>query len=235
MCIRDSTYAVYIRKTDGSPAILLGEGAALALSPDGKWVVAQSPGSPAQLRLLPTGVGDAKLLTRDSINHTWARWFPDGKRILFSGDEAGHGLRLYAMDLASGNSKPISPEGVVGTAYAISPDSQLIAAIGPDQQGYLYPVDGGPPKPIPGFVTGEQPITFSNDGGLYVYQPGELPARVFHIDLKTGHRTLWKQLMPSDPAGVVTIGPILLTPDAATCVYGYHRTLSDLYLVEGLK
>jgi hypothetical protein len=67
------TYAVYVRKTDGSPAILLGEGAALALSPDGKWVVAQSPGSPAQLRLLPTGVGDAKLLTRDSINHTWAR------------------------------------------------------------------------------------------------------------------------------------------------------------------
>jgi eukaryotic-like serine/threonine-protein kinase len=229
------TYAVYVRKTDGSPAILLGEGAAVALSPDGKWVVAQSPGSPAQLRLLPTGVGDAKLLTRDSINHIWARWFPDGKRILFSGNEAGHGQRLYALDLASGNSKPISPEGVVGTAYAISPDSQLIAAIGPDQQGYLYPVDGDPPKPIPGFVTGEQPITFSNDGGLYLYQPGELPARVFHIDLKTGHRTLWKQLMPSDPAGVVTIGPILLTPDATTCVYGYHRTLSDLYLVEGLK
>ena len=229
------TYAVYVRKTDGSPAVLLGEGAAVALSPDGKWVIAQSPDSPAQLRLLPTGVGDARLLTHDGINHSWARWFPDGKRILFSGDEPGHGVRLYTLDIATGDSKPVSPEGVVGTAYAISPDSQLIAAIGPDQQGYLYPVNGGEPKPIPGFVTGEQPITFSNDGGLYVYQPGELPVRVFHIDLKSGRRTLWKQLMPSDPAGVVTIGPILLTPDASTCVYGYHRTLSDLYLVEGLK
>ena len=47
------TYAVYIRKTDGSPAVLLGEGGAVALSPDGKWVIAQTQESPSQFRLLP--------------------------------------------------------------------------------------------------------------------------------------------------------------------------------------
>jgi len=26
-----------------------------------------------------------------------------------------------------------------------------------------------------------------------------------------------------------------MTSDATTCVFGYHRMLSDLYLVEGLK
>jgi hypothetical protein len=26
-----------------------------------------------------------------------------------------------------------------------------------------------------------------------------------------------------------------MTPDGASYIYGYHRTLSDLYLVEGLK
>jgi hypothetical protein len=41
--------------------------------------------------------------------------------------------------------------------------------------------------------------------------------------------------MPSDAAGVERIGPILLTPDGRTCVYGYQRILSDLYLVENLK
>ena len=227
------TYAVYVRKTDGSPAVLLGEGSAVALSPDGKWVVAQSPGSPAQLRLLPTGVGEARVLTNDAINHTWAKWSPDGKQIFFSGNEPARGVRLYSLNIISGASKPISPEGVVGTAFAISPDSKFVAAIGPDQKGYLYPVDGGTPRAIKGFVNGEQPITFSGNGGLYVYQPGELPARVFLLDVQTGQRTLWRQLMPSDPAGVVTIGPILLTPNASMCVYGYHRTLSDLYLVEG--
>ena len=34
-------YAVYIRKTDGSPAIRLGEGNGLSLSPDGKWALAR--------------------------------------------------------------------------------------------------------------------------------------------------------------------------------------------------
>jgi eukaryotic-like serine/threonine-protein kinase len=230
------SYAVYIRKTDGSPAVLLGEGGAVSLSPDGKWVVAQSQASPSQLRLLTTGAGEAKALTNDNINHSWAHWFPDGKRVLFSGNEPGKGVRLYVLDVASGKSQPISVEGVNGTAFIISPDSQWVAGIGPDQKGYLFPAAGGDPRPIPGFSSGEQPITFSSDGrSLYLYQPGELPARVDRLDLQTGKRALWKELIPSDPAGVETIGPILITPDAKTCIFGYHRMLADLYLVEGLK
>ena len=52
-------YRVYLRKTDGSPAVRLGSGEGMALSPDGKWVLAQrlNP-SPAQLVLLPTGAGE---------------------------------------------------------------------------------------------------------------------------------------------------------------------------------
>ena len=230
------SYAVYFRKTDGSPAVLLGEGGAVSLSPDGKWAIAQTQGSPSQLRLLPTGAGEPKELTKDNVNHSWARWFPDQKRILFSGNEPNKGVRLYVLDVASGKSQPISPEGVNGTTFAISPDSQQVAGIGPDQTGYLYPVNGGEPKPIGGLNPGEQPITWNSDGkSIYVYQPGELPTRVFQLDLASGKRTLWRQLMPSDPAGVENIGPILLTPDAKTCVYGYHRMLADLYLVEGLK
>ncbi len=230
------SYAVYIRKTDGSPAVLLGEGGAVALSPDGKSVVAQTQDTPSQLKLLTTGAGEGKVLTKDNVNHSWARWFPDGKRLLFSGNEPGKGVRLYIFDIASGKSQPITVEGVNGTAFVISPDSQTVAGIGPDQKGYLYPTGGGEPRAIPGFNSGEQPITFSSDNHfLYLYQPGELPARVDKLDLQTGKRSLWKQLMPSDPAGVETIGPILITPDAKTCIFGYHRMLADLYLVEGLK
>ena len=65
---------------------------------------------------------------------------------------------------------------------------------------------------------------------------GSVPIKkVDRLDLDTGKRTLLKQLMPTDPAGVETIGPILMTPDAKTCVFGYHRMLADLYLVEGLQ
>jgi hypothetical protein len=62
-----------------------------------------------------------------------------------------------------------------------------------------------------------------------------VPAKVFRLDLASGRKTLWKQLVPGDSAGVATIDPILITPDGKTFVYGFHRTLADLYLVEGLN
>jgi hypothetical protein len=233
---RALTYAVYIRNTDGSAAVRLGEGTAEALSPDQKWVIAQNPGTPAQFRLLPTKAGEAQPLTNDAINHNSARWLPDGKRFVFSGNEPGRGVRLYVQDIVGGKPHAIAPEGVNGTAFAVSPDGQLVAGIGPDQKGYLYPSAGGEPRSIPGLEPGDLPINWGQDGrSLYVYQPGEVPAKVYRLDLTNGHKTLWKQLVPGDSAGVATLGPILVTPDGKTYVYGFHRTLADLYLVEGLN
>lgn len=230
-------YAVYLRNTDASPAVLLGEGSAMALSPDGKWVISQPPGSPAQLRLLPTKAGEARALTNDSINHAWVRWMPDGKHFVFSGNEPGKGVRLYIQSVNGGNPTPISPEGAHATAFYPSRDGREVLGLGPDQRAYLYPI-GGNEKPmlVSGLQPGEQPINFTADGrSIYVYRPGEIPAKVSILEIATGKRIPWKQLMPSDPAGVETIGPVLITPDGKACVYGYHRTLSDLYLVEGLK
>ena len=233
---KELTYEVYIRNTDGSPAIRLGEGSAAALSPDQKWCIVQTPGSPEQLRLLPTGAGETQPLTNDSINHQWARWFPDGKRFAFGGNEPGHGVRLYVQDVSGGTPKPISPEGVSAAAFTVSPDGQWVAGVGPDDKGYLYPAAGGDPRVVNGFEPGDQPISWNQDGhSLYVYRTGEVPAKVYQLDLATGKKTLWKQIVPVDPTGVSTIGPILMTPDGKTYAYGFHRTLGDLYLVEGLK
>ena len=229
-------YAVYIRRTDGSPAVRLGEGSAVALSPDGRWVIAQTTDSPAQFRLLPTKTGEARVLTSDSINHVWAHWLPDGKRFIFTGSEPGHGVRLFVQSIDDNNPQPISTEGVNGTAFAISSDGLQVAGIGPDNKGYAFLVAGGTPRLIAGLRQGEQPISWALDNrSLFVYLPGELPARLFKLDTVTGQRSLWKQLMPGDAAGVATLGPILMTPDGKTYVYGFHRTLGDLYMVEGLK
>ncbi len=233
---QELTYAVYIRETDGSPAIRLGEGVADALSPDQKSVIVQTPGTPEQLRLLPTGAGEAQPLTNDSINHQWARWFPDGKRIVFAGNEPGRGVRLYVQDLSSRKPIPISPEGVDATAFAISPDGQLVVGMGPDQKGYFYPSAGGEPRVVKGLEQGDTPIIWSRDSrSIYLYRTGEVPGRVYRLDLATGKKSVHKQIVPLDTTGVSTIGPIQVTPDGKTYVYGFHRTLGDLYLVEGLK
>ncbi|MGB9235931.1 MAG: protein kinase, partial [Terriglobales bacterium] len=233
---QDLTYAVYIRNTDGTPAIRLGEGAAAALSPDQKWAIVQTPSSPEQLRLLPTGAGETQSLTNDAINHQWARWFPDARRFVFSGNEPQHGVRLYTQDVSGGKPKAISPEGVDAVAFAISPDGQSVLGIGPDQKGYLFPAAGGDSRLVNGMDSGDIPINWSQDGrSIFLYRTGEVPAKVYRLELATGKKTVWKQIAPLDPTGVSTIGPILMTPDGKTYVYGFHRTLGDLYLVEGLK
>jgi DNA-binding beta-propeller fold protein YncE len=131
---------------------------------------------------------------------------------------------------------PVSPEGIDPLVLALSPDGSQVAGVGPDGLAYLYSLTDGPAKSVPGFQTGEQPIEWSADGkSLYVYRTGELPAKVYQLDLATGKRTLWRSLSPADPAGVSQIGPIVMAPDGSSYIYGYHRTLSDLYLVEGLK
>jgi Tol biopolymer transport system component/predicted Ser/Thr protein kinase len=231
-----AAYSVYLRKTDGSPAVRLGDGRALSLSPDQKWVISAGLSSPAQLILLPARAGEPKPLTHDAFDHFRARWFPDGKRIVFSGNEPGHGVRLYVQDLAGERPQAITPEGVDTLALWPSPDGNWVAAIGPDRRGYLYPLAGGQPRPIPGFAVGDFPIGWSADGrSVYIFRHGEMPAQVYRLELATGQKKLWKRLMPSDPAGVNIVLPILVTPDGKSYVYGYRRILSSLYLVEGLK
>ena len=60
-------------------------------------------------------------------------------------------------------------------------------------------------------------------------------ATVYKLELATGHKQLWKQLVPPDVSGVTDISAILITPDGNNFVYEYGRTLSDLYLVNDLK
>ena len=89
---------------------------------------------------------------------------------------------------------------------------------------------------ISGFPEGYTPVAWSADGkSLFIYNPGDLPAKVDRLNLSSGEREQWKTLMPADAAGVTDLGPILITPDGKYYVYEYGRTLSDLYLVEGIK
>jgi Tol biopolymer transport system component len=233
------SYGIYLRPTDGSPAVQLGSGIPLGLSPDKKWVLSVQTGSPTQITLLPTKAGVAKKLNDFGISYIRACWLPDGKGFVFEGNESGQGAKLYVQDIAGGKPQAISSEvikmpSVLG--YPVSPDGESVAAIGGDDKGYIYPVRGGARRPIAGFSDGDQPVSWSSDSrSLLVYHFGDLPAKIYRLDVNTGQKTLWKQLAPSDDTGVVLVGPVLITPDAKSYVYGYVRIISDLYLVQGLK
>lgn len=228
-------YAVYLRNTDGSPAIQLGEGTGMSLSPDGQWALSRLNIVPSPLVLYPTGVGDMKQLKDDGLNHIAGTFLPDGKRFVFTGTEAGHGARLYVESLDDAKPHAFSMEGIA-SGMVLSRDGTTVAARGPDQKIYLFPVNGGDAKVVANTEPGEFPTAWSADGhSLLVITRGQIPAQVFRIDVATGQRTFWRSFEPADAAGIDTIRGVLISADETSYVYGYTRTLSDLYLVEGLK
>jgi Tol biopolymer transport system component len=89
---------------------------------------------------------------------------------------------------------------------------------------------------LQGVQPGEFPTAWSSDGkSLFVITRGQIPAQVFRIDVATGQRTFWRSFEPADSAGIDTIRGVLVSADNKAYVYGYSRTLSDLYQVQGLK
>ena len=229
-------YATYARKIDGSPGVLLGPGRGMAFSPDGKWVLAiQRVGAAAgQLMLYPTGAGEARQVTRDTITRQWATFFPDGRRVAFIGSERGKGSRLYVQNLDGGVARPISPEGVRMDAHPVSPDGRFVAAIAPDGRLSLFPVEGGTTIPLPQDLTGMWPIRWSNDGrSLYMFRREEVPPRIYLYDVKSGRSTVAKTISLPEPGVGATA--IQISPDGKLFGYSYATNLTDLQLVRGVQ
>lgn len=230
-------YSVYLRKMDGSPAVRLGEGSASGLSPDGKWALSiVHPLSEPQVVVLPTGAGEPKRLPRAGLNIQRADWLEDGKGIVFTANEVGHGPRLYVQDIAGGPPRALTPEGYRSFRKGVSPDGKFVVASGPEQRLYLYPLQGGEPTALPGITSLDVPTRWSADGrSLFIFRRGEVPAKVYRLEVATGRRELWKELHPADSAGVVEVSGVCPTPDGTSYAYSYARILSDLFVVEGVK
>jgi eukaryotic-like serine/threonine-protein kinase len=234
--------AIYLRTTDGAPAIRLGEGVPLALSPDKQWVIATSVAGD-RMTLLPTGVGQQKTLPRGSITNYYpsARWLPNGREIIFSATESGKRTRVYLQSIDGGDPRPITPEGVFGR-ITVLPDGKRFVTRGLKRRLAIFPVannpnkDGSDGQPVTGANPPDLPIIASPDGSLlYVHASSEGPAQIAAIDLRTGERKLVRTLQPADPSGVTSILRIVMTPDARSYAYTYVRAISALYLVDGVR
>jgi hypothetical protein len=186
--------------------------------------------------LLPTGAGTAKQIDQGDIQRYWygAYWMPDGKQIVFSGNRAGHAVQCFAQDVDGGKPRPVTPEGVI--FCEVSPDGKLIAGNGlTGGGGWLYPMEGGQARPIPGLLAGESFAWTSDPHWLYVYEWKQSPVKVYRLNVLNGQRQFFREMTPPDVAGLHGISFIHFSSDGRAYVYSYTRLLSELYLVQGLK
>jgi serine/threonine protein kinase len=231
-------YSAYVRGTDGSPAVRLGEGQAVALSPDGKLALAllDKLTNPHCL-LYPTGAGQPRPFSLGSLGAgaRAARFFPDSRRLLvLAGPQEGP-LRVYVTDVDGSKPQPVTPEGFLGLSLSL--DGARLLARSRDGKTWLFALQGGEPTPVPELAADDFVVGWMSEGrGLYVQRHGDtVPARIDRFDFATRRFETWKEIMPADGAGVLRISSMIVSPDGGVYVYAYSRVLSSLYLVEGLK
>ncbi|HEY4230226.1 MAG TPA: hypothetical protein VGO79_08635, partial [Thermoanaerobaculia bacterium] len=230
-------YSTFIRRTDGSAPVRLGDGGGVALSPDGQWAAVQVGHEKRVLTLYPTGAGEKRTLAIGDLETQGGGVFSrDGKTLIFTANEPGHGSRVFVIELPGGKPRALTPEGYRAFGRGVSPDGTGVLVVGPDRRRYLYPLSGGEPTPITALSEEDTLSGWGADAHhLFVYRRRDVPGRLYRLDLSTGKKDLVREVMPADGAGIVDIAPIIETPDGNAYVYGFQRTLSDLYLVEGLK
>ena len=235
------TPAVYLRSTDGSPAVRLGDGDGLALSPDGRKVLAklEPAGGPATLLLLPTGPGPVETLkTGPFESFDWAAFLPGGRGFVFSATGSGGSSRIYVMDSRDGKPRPIGPDRATLWTFAspVSPDGRYLLGRRPATNGpghaILIPLNGGGARDVPGWESG-WPVQWTADGrALYVYVGRSQEVQL--VDVETGKSKLWRQFPPAAQSPELR-RRFRITPDGKAYVYTTARVFSELYLVEGLR
>lgn len=222
----------YVRPTDGSPPLKLGPGRPLALSSDAKWVLSTSDDENA-LSVLPVGVGAPKTVSAPGLEVARARWLHDGTRVLLlarRAEDKHFGLYLTRVE---GGAPSLISRAALGR-LELSRDDRIVAAGDVDDTLTLYPLDGGPPVPLPGMGKGAEPIEWTEDGQLWIRRPEREPARIVRFDIRSGQALEERTVSPADVAGVIGITAIYLTPDGRDMAFGYFKYVGNLYLLNGL-
>lgn len=238
----DPNYRVFVRSTDGSPAVPIGEGYGLAMSRDKNWVLAEKITEPVrEIWLLPVGPGEARRMSPANLQpEIAARFLSDGKRFVYVAREKGRARRTWLQDVSGASPRPITPEGTF--AWIVSGDDKWLitgqpAGINAVNGAALISMDHGNPEKIQGLKSEETVLGWTDDGQLYVGSPANTSRIAVHIEKlnpHTGGRTAWGDLAVP-PIGGVLVDPPIIAPDGASYAFDYNLRLSDLYTVSGVR
>jgi dipeptidyl aminopeptidase/acylaminoacyl peptidase len=214
--------------------VALGDGNRPALSPDGKFVACiLNNGPKTELSLLPTGPGEARVLSTPGMHYERVEWFPDGQKLLFTGNEPNRPMRTYLQDTRGGAPTPLTPEGVA--AMHVSPDGKYLTAVTAGKLN-LIPIGEAARKPAVDVGSGESVVRWSADGRYLFLRRNEglTAVKISRLDLQNRREEPWKELKPADPVGV-QIGQVAITADGNAYAYSFQRDICTLYLADGLK
>jgi eukaryotic-like serine/threonine-protein kinase len=224
-----------IRKLDRSPAVELGEGLPMEISPDGNWVVTLDTHDPPNIILLPTGVGKSKQLTSNGWDYPtryWIRWMPNSAALSLMAVQPGHKPRVFLLDVATKEMRPLLPEGVRGGLP--SPDGKFLFGIDGNTPK-IYTTSGSEIRALPQLGPDDVPDRWAADGkSVFIWNYSSAP-RLDHMDIASGKRVHGTTISPADRTGIVGFNFCRTSKDGSAHIYSAYRLLMDLFVVNGLK
>jgi len=232
--------SIYLRKTDGSPAIRVSDGHAYLLSADGNSTSGYALRADGSRRfvLQPTGPGEASEVQAPGLQLGIVEgWLASPQQYLVVGVLPGKKRQCFVWDAARGTLRPVCPEGSPDSLdYYLSPDRKQVLVPEGETGWTVYPLDGGAARPARGIRPDEDVIGWRQDNrSVYVRPAGEssnsIPVSI--VDIDTGKRSPWKTIHPSQP--VLEIHDLHVTPDGRAYAYNYVTAQSDLYVAHGLN
>jgi len=232
--------SVYLRKTDGSPPIRVGDGKALALSPDGKWIsgYASRENVARQFLLFPTGAGEeyAVKISKLGQGGVVLGWLPGDRLYLVTGALSGKRWQCFAWDAAHDTLREVCPEGIPDADLYLSPDRQWVLSRGPQGGWFAYSVAGGQPREVKGLSPHDAVIGWRADNRsifIAVHRDSNKTLPVSTLDIVSGQRTPWMEIRPMQP--VDEVFNLRIIPDGSAYAYNFRVKASDLYTAEGLR
>ncbi len=226
---------VYLRPTDGSPAVRLADGICSGLSPDGRSVLAGSGQHPSVLLVVPTGVGETRRIELTDHAIGYASWIPGADAVVVVASKANGPRHLYRLDLTTHAIRPIGEEiAMTGSHAIVSPDGTHVAVR--DADGIrIVGIEDGSSRLVPGLTSSLLPSNWTADSrGLYVWTRSEIPMRVLRTDVETGSSEPWMEIWPIVRSGVAGFNSLRLTPDGERYACSYVMVDSTLFLARGL-
>jgi hypothetical protein len=229
-------YSVYVRKSDGSPAVRIGGGGfGTDLSADGQWALVSLPGDPAgRVQIVPVGPGQARVFHWDGIEPLWADWFPDGQHILLRASQSGQARGLYITDVNGSAPKLMSPESTY--LEGVSPDGHSLMVLH-NGAWVIQSAEENSTKPVSGMQPGEFPIAWASDSKhVFTRIVSATGLTVYKVDLDSGRRELWQVVEPKDQVGLrPMVSPMAITSDGRWIAFAYSTQLGQLYRSDTLK
>jgi DNA-binding winged helix-turn-helix (wHTH) protein len=223
-------YSAFTFNRRAKKAVRFASGRAFALSPDKKSALTIDPIDRKSITVTNLASGASRKIHGGGFEYQWARFFPDGQRVLVGGAYPEAPMQLAIQPFDGGKLAPINGAPYLDQVQ-LSPDGRRVA-------GRI-----GDKVSVVGLETGMRrtlrvesvsvPVAWSRDGNdVFLLLFDRQPSRVVKVDWRTGSMGTWKMLA-SGHTDSNTITSAVAAPAVNAYAYSSNYNLSRLYVVDG--